>query len=154
MKKHQVDVGNAQVVPRDDYVATLEAIIAQGFCPFCEEHLLKHHRNPILYKSEYWLVTENTWPYGGTQHHFLLIARAHVEATEVLSPEAWADFHEVYRLLVTRYNLKGATLMLRSGSMQITGASVNHLHAQLIVGSPRAEGAEPIKALVGFNCSS
>jgi diadenosine tetraphosphate (Ap4A) HIT family hydrolase len=151
MKKiSQVDLGNANVVVRGDYIKVIEEIIAGGFCPFCEEHIFTHHRQPILQKTEHWLVTENAWPYKGTRHHFLIIARGHVEKTEDLSAAAWIDFHEVYQWLIKSYGLAGATLMIRSGETMVTGASVNHLHAHLIVGNPRAKDSKPIKALVGF----
>lgn len=150
MKKQAVDVGNSQVVPRGGYTQVLEAIIAAGFCPFCEKHLFKHHQKPLVHRSRHWLVTENSWPYKGTTHHFLFIARKHVEATEELSPAAWMDLHTTYRLIVERFGLTGATLVFRSGDTRLTGASVNHLHAHLVVGGPRTKNAKPIKALVAF----
>lgn len=148
-EKKQVDIGNALVVPRGDYSQTLEAIIAGGFCPFCEEHLFRHHHK-LVHCYDHWLVTENSWPYEGSRFHFLFIARTHVEKTEDLSSEAWAQLHELYRQLVKKERLEGATLFIRSGNMRITGASVNHLHAHLVVGSPRTEGAKPMTALIGF----
>lgn len=149
-KRHQVDVDNATIVPRSDYTRVLNAIVAKGFCPFCEEHLFKHHRKPIIFRSKYWLVTENSWPYQGSQHHFLFIARIHVEATEEVSAAVWANLKKVYRDVVKYYALKGATLMMRSGDTKFTGASVNHLHAHLVVGSSRTKKTKPIKAIVGF----
>ena len=149
-KRRKVDVRNAQVVKRGGYTQTLEAITAGGFCPFCEEHLFKHHQRPLLFKTEHWLVTENAWPYKGLRHHFLFIVRKHLERTENLSPAMWTDLQRSYQIFVKRYRLKGATLMVRSGDTRITGATVNHLHAQVIVGSPRTKMTKPIKALVGF----
>ncbi len=149
-RRQQVDVRNAEVVKRDDYAKTLKAIIAGGFCPFCEEHLFRHHSRPIVYKSKHWLVTENAWPYEGSRHHFLFIARKHVENIEELSATAWTELHAMHRFLVKRCGLKGATLFIRSGDTKFTGASVNHLHAQVIVGGPRTKNPRFIKALVGF----
>lgn len=150
LKKQRVDTKNALVVKRNEYVKTLEEIVSGGFCPFCEEHLFKHHRRPLLYKSTYWLVTENSWPYEGSRFHILFIARPHIETTEDMSPAMWADLQKLYRKLVKEKKMKGATLMIRSGDTRTTGASVNHLHAHLIVGGPRKKNAKPIKALVGF----
>ncbi|MHB8660850.1 MAG: HIT family protein [Minisyncoccota bacterium] len=148
--KNQVDVKNAGVLPREDYEQVLRVIIAQGFCPFCEEHLFKHHRQSVEYRSRHWLVTRNSWPYDGTQHHFLFITRKHIKTIEEMAPAAWADLQRTYRLMVERYKLTGATLMIRSGDTRFTGASVNHLHAHLIIGGPRTETSESIKALVAF----
>jgi ATP adenylyltransferase len=149
-KKRAVDVGNAQVVPREDYEKVLRSIITKGFCPFCEEHLFKHHRQPLAYKSKHWIVTKNAWPYEGSKHHYLFITRTHVEATEDLPVAVWTDLLKMYKKLITDHAIKGAALMLRSGNTKYTGASVNHLHAHLISGSPRTKNATPIKALVGF----
>lgn len=151
LKKKQVDKENASVVKRDEYTKVLNAIIAGGFCPFCEEHLAKHHTKPILYTTKHWLVTKNAWPYTGARFHFLFISREHLGATEDLSPAAWRDLHTLYRKIVAGNAIKGATLVMRSGETKITGASVHHLHAHLIVGSPRTKTTTPIKALVGFS---
>ncbi len=62
----------------------------------------------------------------------------------------WVDLQKLYRKLIRKNKITGATLMIRSGETQITGASVNHLHAHLIVGSFRTKKTKPIKALVGF----
>jgi ATP adenylyltransferase len=149
-RKQRVDTKNAVVVKRSDYVHTLTEIVAGGFCPFCEEHLFKHHRRPLIYKSAHWLVTENSWPYKGSRFHILFIARTHIEKTEDLSSAMWADLQKLYKKIVREKKTKGATLFIRSGDTKITGASVNHLHAHLVVGSPRTKSAEPITALVGF----
>ncbi|NNM83874.1 HIT domain-containing protein [Candidatus Parcubacteria bacterium] len=149
-KKQRVDTKNAGIVKRGNYASTLNSITAAGFCPFCEEHLSKHHRRPLIHKSKHWLVTENTWPYEGSRFHFLFITRSHIEATEDMPPAMWANLQKLYRKLVKANNIKGATLMIRSGETRFTGASVNHLHAHLVTGSPRTTRAKPIKALIGF----
>lgn len=149
-KKRKVDTDNANVAKRGDYTKTLDAIIAGGFCPFCEEHLFKHHSRPLIYKSKYWLITENAWPYKGSRFHFLFITRPHIEATEDMPPAMFTDLQKLYRKLIEENGIKGATLMIRSGDTKLTGASVNHLHAHLIAGSPRTKTTKPIKALVGF----
>jgi diadenosine tetraphosphate (Ap4A) HIT family hydrolase len=149
-KKQQVDTENALVVKRSEYTNTLKEIVVGGFCPFCEEHLFKHHRQPLIYKSRYWLVTKNAWPYKGSRFHFLFIARSHIETTEDMPSLMWADLQKLYRKLVQENNIRGATLMIRSGNTKITGASVNHLHAHIIVGVPRTKNTKPINALVGF----
>lgn len=145
-----VDIENAGVVPRDDYQKVLEQIIAEGQCPFCEQHLMRHHREPILWKSSHWIVTRNAWPYVGTSNHFLLIAREHVERIEDMSREAQAAFFDEYARIIDEFSLIGATVLWRSGSSEMTGASVHHLHAQIVVGHPRTSQSEAITALVGF----
>ena len=149
-KKQRVDVKNATIVKRNEYVRILNDIMAAGFCPFCEKHLFKHHRRPITYKGRYWIVTENSWPYSGSRHHFLFVTRAHIESIENLSTPAWTELQRLYRTLMKDKKMKGATLMIRSGDTKITGASVRHLHAHIIAGTPRTKRAKPIRALVSF----
>ncbi|MFA5942731.1 MAG: HIT domain-containing protein [Candidatus Paceibacterota bacterium] len=150
-EKKQVDVGNASVVPRDDYVKVLEEIIAAGFCPFCEEHLFKHHPNPVLFQNKHWLVTKNTWPYVGTRLHLLFIARTHIERIEDMTATMLLYRHDLYRQVIEEHTITGATFMTRSGETLFTGATVTHLHSHLIVGGARDEtDSKPIKALVGF----
>jgi ATP adenylyltransferase len=146
----RVDLQNARTRARGDYAAALAKIEASGVCPFCEEHLPEHHGKPILFRNAHWLVTENAWPYDGTRHQFVLIAREHLERAEDLPPKAWDALGSAYRQLVIEYRLEGATLLLRTGMTEFTGASVAHLHAQVICGGQRHADAELIRALVGF----
>jgi diadenosine tetraphosphate (Ap4A) HIT family hydrolase len=149
-EEKQVDVSNAQVVPRGGYVEVLNAIIAEGFCPFCEEHLMKHHPKPILFRSECWLATENGWPYDGTLFHFLLIPKRHFERMEDMSAEEWADLRMVYQKIVQEHSIPGSSFWIRSGSTEHTGASVGHLHANIVSGGSRSEGDEPLRTILGF----
>jgi diadenosine tetraphosphate (Ap4A) HIT family hydrolase len=150
MNRNVVDVKNAGLVQRGDYAAVLEEIDGEGQCPFCRDRLLRHHPNPILWETANWVVTTNAWPYKGSRLHFLLIATNHVERIEELSAEAWQEFFEHYGRLVKEYALDGASILWRTGSTAITGASVAHLHAQIVIGHPRTEDAEVITGLLGF----
>jgi ATP adenylyltransferase len=148
--RRPVDVQNARTRARGDYAEALAEIAASGLCPFCEEHLATCHGKPILFGDAHWLVTENAWPYDGARHQFLVIARRHIERAEELPPAAWEALGAAYRRLVSDYRLAGATLFMRSGLTEFTGASVAHLHAQVINGGRRRPGGELIRALVGF----
>ncbi len=150
MTQPTVDVGNAEIVPRADYTDVLKQIIDEGHCPFCEEHLLRHHRKPILVRSSHWIVTENSWPYAGSVHHFLLITLEHVERIEDLSLEGRIDFFQQYDALSKKFSFEGATILWRSGNTRMTSASVNHLHAHIIVGVKRNDSSKSITGIVGF----
>lgn len=145
-----MDVRNAGVLPRVGYSDTLMKITEEGICPFCEKNLLRHHSKPILFKNKEWIVTKNAWPYEGSKHHFLLISRTHIEDAKDASSEVWKLLGTAYKKLCREFSLKGATLFIRSGDTKYTGASVNHLHAQVVSGSARTDRSMPITALVGF----
>jgi ATP adenylyltransferase len=146
----RVDVQNASTRAQGGYAQALAKIDEDGICPFCEAHLPKHHQKPILFRNAHWIVTENAWPYDGTRHQFLIINRDHIESAEALPAGAWGALGSAYRQLVKDYRLDGATLLLRSGRTDFTGASVAHLHAQLISGGRREADSELIRALVAF----
>ena len=148
--KKRVDIRNAEIVRRDEYVNVLKKITEEGMCPFCEEHLMKHHPNPIIFKGNHWLVTKNGWPYEGTRYHFLLILRKHVESTEKISASAWLELQKHLKKLQKKYSFVGGTFFIRSGDVEYTGATVRHLHANIIVGKKRNKATEAIRAVVGF----
>lgn len=150
MAKPIVDVSNAGVVPRGDYADILKRIVAEGHCPFCREHLLKHHTKPILVENKHWLVTENFRPYSGVERQFLVISSPHVERIEDLPVGAGDEMVRQFRFLSNKFGFDGASVLWRSGNTAMTGASVAHLHFQVIVGVPRSESTAPINALVGF----
>jgi diadenosine tetraphosphate (Ap4A) HIT family hydrolase len=145
-----VDVQNARTRAQGDYARALAKIDEDGVCPFCAAHLPTHHKKPIMFRNTHWIVTENAWPYDGTRHQFLIINRDHIESAEELASGAWEALGAAYRRLVQEYRLDGAALLLRTGMTDFTGASVAHLHAQLICGSRREADSELIRALVGF----
>lgn len=115
-----------------DYRKTLEAIQKKGQCPFCPENF-KYHKKSIFKKTENWFVTDNSWPYKNSKHHFLLIGKKHKEEFSQLK---LSDFKEIAKLgnwIVNKYKIKGGGLMLRFGDTAYTGSTVCHLHFHLIV---------------------
>lgn len=146
----QVNVANAGVLPRSGYGDVLKKIVGEEICPFCEQNLLRHHPKEILFKNPGWIITENAWPYRGSKKHFLLIVRRHIENTEQMTPVLWTQLGSAYKKLCKDYSIKGSSLFMRSGDTRYTGATVRHLHAQIIVGSTRTKDNSPITALVGF----
>jgi diadenosine tetraphosphate (Ap4A) HIT family hydrolase len=146
-----VDVENAGGLPREGYTEVLEQIRDGGFCPFCEENLAKNHPKPVLFSNGGWLVTENNWPYPGSTHHLIIIARRHIEEMLDIDAAEWRGFRAALQWISEHYELSGFTFWMRSGDTRLTGATVNHLHAQVVVGSPKiGPESEPILAVVGF----
>jgi len=145
----RVEVKNAG--ERADYAHTLKQIAKGNYCPFCDEkRFVEYHKKPTLYKGRYWFATHNNWPYEGTKHHFLLIHRTHVESVQEIPPKAWTDLQKALVFLQKKFKLKGASLFMRSGDPAVTGATVRHLHAQLIVGTRRNKTTEAIRVVLGF----
>lgn len=116
-------------------IQNMEKIAADGVCPFCPEHLKKYHEPPILKCGAHWTVTPNMYPYDNTAHHFLFITNEHITDSKDLASEAWSELQDLVAWIIKENNIECGTLVMRSGDMSKTGATVLHLHAQLIVGS-------------------
>lgn len=123
----------------DDYRRVLSAIEETRRCPFCPAHF-RYHRKPILKRAGGWFATENSWPYAGARVHCLLISEKHRERFEELSLKDFAAIRSLTRWLIRRYRIAGGGLALRFGDPRFTGATVRHLHCQLIQPLRRRSG--------------
>jgi len=145
-----VDLSNAGR-PGDDgtYKKVLEQIQGDGVCPFCTEHLLQYHKNPILREADSWIVTTNMYPYANARHHFLLVLKGHKNDSKDLTASEWQGLHAQIDWLVESYKIPGGTLIMRCGNTAHTGASVTHLHAHFISPDYDNKNREPVMARVG-----
>ncbi len=145
-KKH-VNLAHARV---DYQKKVMKKIQGDDKCPFCLEHLMQYHTEPILLETEYWVLTKNFAPYKGTKHHYLLITKKHCVGFWELPDEAKIDLFNILDQVRQQDAMKGGTLVMRWGDTEYTGASVVHLHAQLVVGTSREEGTQPILTALGY----
>ena len=131
------------------YRGVIENIKKDGVCPFCPDNFSKYHKNPILKEGTYWLLTRNMYPYEGAKQHVLILHKAHIETFADISSEAWIEFKALSDALIKEIGLPGGTLIMRFGDTRYTGASVRHLHANLV--SPDGENPDrkPIMTRVG-----
>ncbi len=113
------------------YRRILSGIEQARHCPFCPENF-KYHQRSILRRSGGWLATENSWPYRGTRVHCLLISERHRERFGELTLQDFAAIRQLTQWLIRRYRIAGGGLALRFGDPRFTGATVRHLHFQLI----------------------
>ncbi|MDA1061266.1 MAG: hypothetical protein O3B47_05775 [bacterium] len=128
----------------EEQQAVMKQIIEDGVCPFCEENFETYHTKPVLFKTEYWIVTENAWPYKMTRKHFLLVYRPkHIEQSKEVVGPGWQDFTEVVSRLENEFSLSYGTFLMRFGDMEKTGATVKHLHMQLIQSDPDNPDYDP-----------
>jgi diadenosine tetraphosphate (Ap4A) HIT family hydrolase len=148
MAKAYVNRGSA--ANRREYAKVLERIEQDGVCPFCEDYFFKYHTRPTLKKSAHWFVTENMSPYRGTKRHILFVYRGHIDNIGKLSPAAAGELMKLAAWVQKKYDLPGAGLFMRTGDTRYTGASVRHLHANLVSGARQRKGAEPIAVTLGF----
>ncbi len=142
-KKAYVDINNAH---GEKMLATLQQIIEDGVDPFSLEHMQKYHERPILEIGKYWFVTENQWPYPNTRVHLLFITVEYAETFKDIPSDAFAELEELCEKYSEQYGVEGGALCMRFGKTSMTGATVKHLHAQLIEANMEGDGVKfPIK---------
>jgi ATP adenylyltransferase len=144
MNKPLVDLTNWR---EPEQLASMQASVAAGECPFCREHLQKYHTQPILREGAHWLMTDNQWPYNHTERHLLIIYREHLEGIGDVPPAAGAELLELVQWAIKEYNIVGGGWAMRFGETSRSGASVVHLHAHLI--APAAGAEQPVRFKIG-----
>lgn len=131
------------------YGKVISQIQKDGVCPFCPEQFARYHKNPILRDGAHWLATDNMYPYEGAKHHVLFIHKKHIEHVEDVGVEAWAELHEFVKWLTAERGIRGGTFFMRFGDTNYTGASVSHLHANLVSPDVDKPDRKPVIARIG-----
>lgn len=141
-----VNPQNTKSRPDGKYGEVINQIAKDGVCPFCPEHLKKYHAHP-LDERKFWWVTDNMYPYKPNLHHRLLIHKKHITHVREISPEAWTELDEIIISETNKRVMDGGTLIMRFGLTKFTGASVSHLHAQLLQSNPDDPTYDPAKGI-------
>lgn len=130
-KKRKGVVNKRFAKGKGEYEEVINTIEKKGKCPFCPGQL-KYHKNPILKILGGWFITESSWPYQNTEHHFLLINLKHKEDFSEISKKDFESLRSLINWAIKKYKLEGGALALRFGDTNYTGATVSHIHAHLI----------------------
>jgi ATP adenylyltransferase len=141
-----VDLDNARV---DEQRAVMQQIIEQGHCPFCLENLFSYHKKPIIKEGQFWLITENQWPYEHTRQHLLAIHKDHAEKLSQLTPEAGAELFRMLKELEQEFNFPGGGFAMRFGNTDYSAGTVNHIHAQIFVPDIHQPDFQPVRVKIG-----
>lgn len=146
--KAGLDHKEARTEEQKNLMAQIEE---DGVCPFCAAHFKKYHPKPIIKETGNWFVTTNMSPYEGTVHHFLFVYKpAHIISPADMSAEAAAELFALVGEQVQNNDMPGGAFFMRFGEGGYSGSSVEHLHAQLIIGEKRGEDTESLKVKLGY----
>lgn len=146
--KAGLDHSNART---DEQKKLMQKIEADGVCPFCREYFLKYHPKPIIKETDSWFLTENMSPYEGTTKHFIFVYKpSHVISPTEITKESRAELFELIEWAITEYKIPGGTFFMRFGEGGYNGSSVEHLHAQMIVGEKSSNATESLKVKLGY----
>ena len=124
--------------------AEMARLDAAGICLFCPEHLTSHPQQRILLSTGHWSVTPNEFPYEGTSLHVLLVPDQHARDLLELSDEVRSDFWVALAATAKAYGVRHYGLGVRTGDCHLTGATIAHVHAHVLVGSGDP-GAPPVR---------
>lgn len=130
MGDEYIDRSNIRVEEQHN---VMNQIADDSVCPFCSEHLSRYHKKPILREGDFWVFTENQWPYENTQFHFLIIHKKHAETISDISSDAWNELLELFQWAEREYNFSGGGIGMRFGHTDFSAATVKHIHVQLII---------------------
>lgn len=149
MKKDKDQFINLNHARKPEQIEVMKKIEKDKVCPFCLENLKNYHKRPIIKEGLFWIATDSQWPYEGAKEHILFINKKHITDMRELDVEAWTDLLGLVQSLSTERKMAGGTFVMRFGDTRATGATVNHLHAQLISGDPEKPDRKPVLARVG-----
>jgi ATP adenylyltransferase len=133
----------------EKYKAVIASIQKDGVCPFCPAALTKYHKKPIIKEGKYWILTDNMYPYKGAKQHLLVVHKTHIEDMRMLSDGAWKELFDLVAEETKKRKLGGGTFLMRFGETTYTGASVAHLHVNVISPDVDDPSRAPIMARVG-----
>ena len=148
---------NMRHVRTDEQRALYERIRGAKVCSFCEDFCRgkapTFHPKPIIRDLKYWVLTECFPKLTGVQEHFLIVSKfldeeGHHPLFPALPAEAWTEFGELIEWTISRYKLPGGAFFFRFGDTDYTGASISHLHGQIVFGGS-TEG-ERLRVKLGY----
>lgn len=147
-KRDFVYMAHARV---SEQLENMKRIQRDGVNPFEWKHFTTYHREPVLRKGRYWLITPNDFPYEGTRLHLLLVYKYAVKYPSQTKPAAWAELREHLAWIEKTYRLKGGMVAMRFGEPSHTGGSVDHLHLHVIVGDKKkGPSSKKLRIVAGY----
>ena len=121
-----------------------------GICAFCRKNFEDYHNAPILKETEYWIITNNDYPYDGLKKHFLLVYKEHIQHIDQINIEGFVDFLKNIKWINKKFKIKAGSLFIRFGDIHYTAASISHLHAHILVEIKQNSKSEKIKVPLAF----
>lgn len=108
-----------------------------GVDPFDPQYVEKYIGGKILLFSDHWYAFENDHKYSeDVLHQFVIPSKNFYRTFSEVPPDASLDLDYICQKLVDKFNIKGGVRFQRFGDPLTSGASVIHLHAQLMVPKP------------------
>ena len=100
---------------------------------------------PILFKTNYWYVSNNRFPNQGAESQFLITSLKPIYKIDDIPKEMWIELQEIWLKIKNEYDISGGALCFRFGDPSRSGASLKRLHAHIIM--PKVD--EKVKFNIG-----
>ncbi|MBI2097296.1 MAG: dihydrofolate reductase [Candidatus Sungbacteria bacterium] len=127
---------NLEYARHDEQRAVMERIKREGACPFCPENRRAGEVLEPLWRGKHWVLVPNRWPYEFITLHALAITERHLRFFHELTATETAELIELLTWAWKNYELQAYSIGIRCGEPHLTGATVDHLHVQLVVADP------------------
>lgn len=128
-----------------EQLARMRRLAAEGVCLFCPDGRSSHPWQQPLLATEHWTVSPNEFPYPGTRLHLLLVPHLHASDLLDLPDEVRADFWTALAQVRREHGLTHYGLGVRNGDCRFTGATIDHVHAHVLVGATEPGGGPPVR---------
>lgn len=119
----------------------MEELKKNNECHFCENGF-KKHSSPIIYKNLSWFITANDFPYAGSSHHYLIVSKKHITSISEIKPKSQNELFKAINWLKNKLKTKGESVFVRSGDINYTGASLDHIHFHFLAGQKQNKNTE------------
>lgn len=128
------NVGFAGNAARDDYRQQLVEANKTGQCSFCEPNLSTRKNKPLEPdKWKHWWVKHNDFPYAHHRLHLVYGPKIHHQRITELTDEEWSEMKVLIKWIAETFQIPGECLVCRSGSAEVTSATIDHLHMHIQV---------------------
>lgn len=133
MNNKYVEIRNAR---GQAMIEKWQRIINDNIDPFDPKYIKEYIGGNIILDSDHWYAFQNDHPYPETQYQFVIPTKKFFTTFSEVPGNVSLDLDHICQKLAEKYNINGGARFQRFGDPLISGASVIHLHAQLIVPKP------------------
>jgi diadenosine tetraphosphate (Ap4A) HIT family hydrolase len=119
-----------------EYKEKLDYLDLLGVNPFAEEYLFdaRFGEKELVLKTAHWTVFKNQHKYNNNvEHQIMFVSKQEVATLWDLPPQAFNGLRKVMKKVSTMLNISGGGFVSRFGVPEKSGATVKHLHLQLLV---------------------
>lgn len=110
-----------------------QQILSDGIDPFNPAHVEKYIDGKIIMKTTHWYVFKNDHQYKNTKHHFVIVSNNFYKTDQEITNNEWLELKQTKEKLCEKYHITSGGFSFRFGDMKVSGASVQHFHAHIIV---------------------